>query len=514
MRFRDVHRSNRAFRRSKAARLRYESLEARQLMAGDFVGPEPQAIIGGGPAEPDAYPWVVSLENEFGDHYCGAAIIAPDRLLTAAHCVRGQHPKDVDAIIGRYDLSTSTGEELDVRKIYIHPRYNSPTLDSDVAVLELASETTAPTIDFVTSDDAALFEPGALAITLGWGELDDGSRPNKLNEVFVPIVSNEQANEPDGYDGDITENMLAAGAVGRDACQGDSGGPLVVSDGFGGHVLAGVVSWGRGCGDEGKPGIYTRLANYTEFIDDPENFVAPPDDHSDRPTFATQITNGRHSGDLEVSNDSDYFSFTVVADQPIVLETTLDTLTDSILTLYGADGTTVLAEDDNSGNILASKLKFTPKVTETVFVRVTSFGFSGGTYDLFLTGAQVNTIFGGDVNRDGEVDSRDLNILALNWLKEDSDLEWTDGDLDGDGKVGSSDLNLIGQTWRSNQSDARIARSPRKATPKPVFESIDERRSVGDKVTDGLVTVSDATEWKRTVVRKQNQLRRLSRFAP
>jgi secreted trypsin-like serine protease len=72
----------------------------------------------------------------------------------------------------------------------------------------------------------------------------------------------------------LTPNMLCAGVQSgaRDACNGDSGGPLfTVKDGQ--PVQVGIVSWGEGpmdagaaCGHANAYGIYTRLANYTDWV--------------------------------------------------------------------------------------------------------------------------------------------------------------------------------------------------------------------------------------------------------
>jgi secreted trypsin-like serine protease len=122
-----------------------------------------------------------------------------------------------------------------------------------------------------TVADAALVNAGILATVTGWGTRSEGAPdyPDELYEVQVPIVDQSTCEFVYGSIGDdITGNMLCAGLPqgGKDSCYGDSGGPLIVPDGSGGFKLAGIVSWGEGCAQPGFPGVYTRVANFVEWV--------------------------------------------------------------------------------------------------------------------------------------------------------------------------------------------------------------------------------------------------------
>ncbi|OCT59128.1 hypothetical protein XELAEV_18001617mg [Xenopus laevis] len=98
--------------------------------------------------------------------------------------------------------------------------------------------------------------------------------PKTLQEVAVPLIN---ATECDGYYQTPTSagtstlrvrnDMICAGYLngGKDSCQGDSGGPLVCSTGYQ-WFLAGVVSFGEGCGEPYRPGVCTLLTAYSEWI--------------------------------------------------------------------------------------------------------------------------------------------------------------------------------------------------------------------------------------------------------
>jgi trypsin len=66
----------------------------------------------------------------------------------------------------------------------------------------------------------------------------------------------------------ITTHMFCAGEPmgGKDSCQGDSGGFIGALLEAGGWVQLGIVSWGIGCARAQLFGVYTRVGDYTAWI--------------------------------------------------------------------------------------------------------------------------------------------------------------------------------------------------------------------------------------------------------
>jgi plasminogen activator/serine protease 12 (motopsin) len=91
--------------------------------------------------------------------------------------------------------------------------------------------------------------------------------PVVLQEVEVPLVSNTDCAAI--YGTTITTNMICAGDVvngGIDSCQGDSGGPLMALQNNE-YRQIGIVASGFSCAEPGFPGIYTRVRNFSGWID-------------------------------------------------------------------------------------------------------------------------------------------------------------------------------------------------------------------------------------------------------
>lgn len=120
-------------------------------------------------------------------------------------------------------------------------------------------------------DPGSSFPAGQKCQIAGWGHVNENvtGYSSSLQEALVPLVADHKCSSPEVYGMDISPNMLCAGYFDckSDACQGDSGGPLVCEKN-GVAYLYGIISWGDGCGRLNKPGVYTRVANYVDWIND------------------------------------------------------------------------------------------------------------------------------------------------------------------------------------------------------------------------------------------------------
>jgi secreted trypsin-like serine protease len=231
-------------------------------------------IVGGKVVtDPNLYPWMTALAYRDQDpvegQFCGGSLIAPNWVLTAAHCPSGEDAEDLDVILGFLKLDEPSKERIHVKEIIIHPKYDEDTSDFDIALLRLDKASKLNPIPLIPSGDPAkIAVPGKMATIIGWGALKEGGPGSKnLMHVEVPIVSNAEANR--SYDGEVTKNMIAAGYIkvgGKDACQGDSGGPFVVKDENLNLVLAGTTSFGIGCAKRGYPGVYANLAVLGDWV--------------------------------------------------------------------------------------------------------------------------------------------------------------------------------------------------------------------------------------------------------
>lgn len=243
-----------------------------------FRNGEKKKIVGGKEAPEGAYPWQVSLivswiANPGDGHFCGGSILNDRWILTAAHCVVKNRPRDIHVVSGTNKLE-ATAVRSNIRRIIVHRGYKPKKEDNDIALLELYKPLQlgpkTASIDLLSpADENTSLTPGAPLTVSGWGAAKEGgSTVLDLQFVPVPFVSRETCNKPPSYWGAVSENMICAGKAtgGVDSCQGDSGGPLITSTPSTPPRLAGVVSWGEGCAQPFKYGVYTRVAKYVDWV--------------------------------------------------------------------------------------------------------------------------------------------------------------------------------------------------------------------------------------------------------
>uniref|UniRef100_A0A8C2UW08 Transmembrane protease serine n=2 Tax=Chinchilla lanigera TaxID=34839 RepID=A0A8C2UW08_CHILA len=228
-----------------------------------------ERIAQGQVAEPAAWPWQASLQVD-GTHFCGASLISEAWLLTAAHCFdTHKNPKLWMASFGTTLRSPLIRRK--VQSIIVHENYAAHKHEDDIAVVELSTPVLfSENVHRVCLPDATFnVLPRSKVFVTGWGALKaSGPFPNTLRQVEVEVLHNDVCNQVNVYGGAVSSGMICAGFLSgeRDACEGDSGGPLVIARDRNVWYLIGIVSWGIGCGKENKPGLYTRVTHYRDWI--------------------------------------------------------------------------------------------------------------------------------------------------------------------------------------------------------------------------------------------------------
>ncbi|XP_056398748.1 transmembrane protease serine 13 isoform X2 [Hyla sarda] len=231
-------------------------------------------IIGGTEANSGDWPWQASLQVRIETHYehiCGGTIINNVWVVSASHCFTSPVPINYWRIVAGTVNLNQPQSMSGVAAIIRHENYNEDTDDFDVALMKLSnpftfSNSIGPACLPMTQQN---FNPGTSCFISGFGKTVASSKEtsNVLMKTEITIISTSVCNSFNVYNGAISARMMCAGDLngGKDSCQGDSGGPLVCAQN-GRWYLAGVTSWGTGCGQPNKPGVYTRVTEVLPWI--------------------------------------------------------------------------------------------------------------------------------------------------------------------------------------------------------------------------------------------------------
>lgn len=164
------------------------------------------------------------------------------------------------------------GQLIAATKIYPHKYFNQTKIfENDIGLIRLSKAMKLNQTNAMAIGLAGLnYDPiiNTTVMVTGWGRLNETNvqKPKELYFLNLPIVDRTICKEYYAKINNdwVTVNMFCAGfdrQAGKGVCFGDSGGPAIQNG-----KLVGIISWGSGCGQKNKPGVFTRVGNYLQWI--------------------------------------------------------------------------------------------------------------------------------------------------------------------------------------------------------------------------------------------------------
>ncbi|XP_047361055.1 uncharacterized protein LOC124953555 isoform X3 [Vespa velutina] len=237
-------------------------------------------VVHGSIAPKGTYPWQASIRvrgHSRSNHWCGAVILSPLHVLTAAHCLEGYNKGTYFVRAGDYntEIEEGTEKEANIEDYYIHEDFRKGhKMNNDIALVLLKGRGIPLGKDIMPiclPSENTEYPAGLNCTISGFGSIETGkTTPSKdLRYGWIPLLDQSVCRAEYVYGhGKISDGMVCAGYLdeGVDTCDGDSGGPLACYHN-GAFTLYGITSWGQHCGEANKPGVYVRVAHYRRWID-------------------------------------------------------------------------------------------------------------------------------------------------------------------------------------------------------------------------------------------------------
>ncbi|XP_054002582.1 uncharacterized protein LOC128889196 isoform X3 [Hylaeus anthracinus] len=237
-------------------------------------------VVHGTIAPKGTYPWQASIRvrgHSRSSHWCGAVVLSPLHVLTAAHCLEGYNKGTYFVRAGDYntEIDEGTEAEANIEDYYIHEDFRKGhRMNNDIALVLLKGRGIFLGKDIMPiclPPENAEYPPGLNCTISGFGSIETGKSTHSkdLRYGWVPLLDQSVCRADHIYgEGAISDGMVCAGYLdeGIDTCDGDSGGPLACYHN-GAFTLYGITSWGQHCGKANKPGVYVRISHYRRWID-------------------------------------------------------------------------------------------------------------------------------------------------------------------------------------------------------------------------------------------------------
>ncbi|CAH1374004.1 unnamed protein product [Tenebrio molitor] len=243
-----------------------------------------EKIVGGADVGYYKYPWYAVLRTHNTQLVCAGSLIGPKTVLTVAHCYKPWFQSVADGfttfeeiyeiVLGVYNvcISEKTQKTFAAEKVIIHEKYTNVSAYHDIALIIL-NGTARDYTPICLPKPVQTLPSNGIAIGFGKESHSATTLPCNMREVQLKICSDEECRDMFQKNNETIDeavNILCAGDLqgGKDTCQGDSGGPFQTTDEDGKYIVTGLVSFGFGCARNGTLGIYTYVANYTEWIEE------------------------------------------------------------------------------------------------------------------------------------------------------------------------------------------------------------------------------------------------------